>query len=471
MNVISVGSVTAKTNAVYKMFSSDQLIQILGTLTDQPHFCVAYSGGLDSHVLLHAMREIASQHPNIQVRVIHVNHGLNSNADAWQKHCERVCSDLGIELISQSVELNIKPGDSIEAAARAARYECFKKLLSFNENLITAHTKNDQAETLLLQLMRGAGVKGLAAMPIKKTFSQGHLLRPLLTFTREQLEVYANQHALKWIEDDSNSEMRFDRNYMRHQIVPRLQARWPEALTTLTRSAQHCGESAELLDQLADIDLKWVSDETRQSLLISSLAQLSEERQRNILRRWIVWRGYRLPNTKHLKQIVETVLQACEDAQPEVSWDNAEIRRYQNRLYLMDSLSAHDASQIIPWDLRRPLPLPDHLGTLSVKTVSGHGISAALKSDQITVRFRQGGERCQPVGRKETHSLKNLMQEWRVPPWQRDRIPLIYVGETLIAVLGYCVCEGFAAKEDEVGYDMVILLNKEAANEAPTNHS
>jgi len=456
MNVISAGSVTAETDPAHKIFAPEHLLQVLDMLTDQSQFCIAYSGGLDSHVLLHAMSELAKQQ-GINVRAVHINHGLNPDANQWEQHCREVCHHLGVEFISESVQLNIESGDSVEARARDVRYGCFEKLLHPHENLITAHTKNDQAETLLLQLMRGSGVKGLAAMPAKKYFSRGYLLRPLLTFTREQLQTYANQHALKWVEDDSNFAMRFDRNYIRHQIIPKLQERWPEMLTTFTRSAKHCASSAELLDELADIDLKWVSDETNQSLLINALLQLSKQRQRNVLRRWIILCGHRMPHTKHLDQIDESVLQASEDAQPKVSWGNVEIRRYQNRLYLMNALVPHDASRVIPWDLKKSMSLPGDLGTLAMERVKGFGISKNCDVSNITIRFRQGGESCRPKDRNETHSLKKLWQAWEVPPWQRDRIPLIYDGDTLIAVVGYCICEGYAAKGDEEGIDITLV--------------
>ena len=455
MNAINAGSVTVKRNTTHDMFNPTQLSKILGTLTEQLNFCVAYSGGLDSHVLLHAMCAIASEHPAINVRAIHINHGLNPNADAWAQHCCRVCENLGVEFIACALNLAVKPGDSVEAVARTARYECFANLLQPGENLITAHTQNDQAETLLLQLLRGSGVKGLAAMPIKKTFAHGYLLRPVLTFTREALQEYANAHALQWIEDDSNLALRFDRNYIRHEIMPTLRTRWPQALTTLSRAAEHCAESAALLDQLADMDLKWVSDEFNKALLISALTQLSAQRQRNVLRRWIVLQGHQAPNAKHVQQILATILYASADAQPQLRWDNLEMRRYQDRLYLMALLPRHDATQIIPWDLTTPLTLPSSLGKLTAQTVTNYGISAALNGANITVRFRQGGERCRPVGRKETHALKKLFQDWEIPPWQRDRVPLIYADDTLIAVVGYCVCANYAAQQNQKGYDIV----------------
>ena len=428
------------------MFTTDHLWQTLEPLTDRPMFCIAYSGGLDSYVLLYAMSQLMSQHPELTCRAVHINHGLHPKAAQWEDHCAVICKQLGIAFISRRLHLQIKPGDSVEAVARSARYDCLSKIIKPNEYLLTAHTQNDQAETVVLQLLRGAGVKGLAAMPVKKIFAAGYLIRPLLTFTRDDLQVYANQHELKWIADDSNVNLRFDRNYIRHQVLPVLQVRWPQCLKTLARSAQHCAESAALIDELADIDLKLVSDDAKKNLFVVPLLALSAARQRNVLRRWIQTKGYPIPNTKQLMEMRETVLLASEDAQPCFTWNQAEIRRYQHRLYILKPLLNHAANQRLTWDFQTELVLPDQLGKLTATKKQGEGISVTGDMTKITVRFRHGGERCQPTGRKESHSLKHLLQEWKIPPWERDRIPLIYCGDTLIAVVGYCIGEGFAAK-------------------------
>lgn len=435
-------------------FTAKDLLQSLGEITNHHHFCVGYSGGLDSHVLLHALNQLQHYYPEFQCRAIHINHGLHPNADVWEAHCQQICLDLGIDFIAYKVQLDIKPGESVEAVAREARYQKFSELLTADEYLLTAHTRNDQAETLLLQLMRGCGVRGLAAMPVKKPFAQGYLARPLLKVTRDALHDYAKEHELVWIEDDSNLELRFDRNFVRHHVIPSLQQRWPNVLTTLTRSSEHCAETVALLDELAIQDLKQAEGNTSNVLLLEPFKQFSLVRQRNLLRYWITANGYRTPNTKQLKQVFIDVIEASEDAEPQVSWDQVDIRRFRNQLILTSRLSSHDGSQRLFWDFSNPLTLPSDLGKLMIKAVQGEGISADLDFNKINIRFRCGGERFHPAGRKGSQSLKKLLQEWGVPPWQRDRIPLVYYNDELIAVVGYGISESYKARQDEKGIDI-----------------
>jgi tRNA(Ile)-lysidine synthase len=437
------------------MFTLEKLQQILSSLTQQPQFCIAYSGGQDSHVLLHAMAKLREKNSNFRLRAVHIHHGLSPNADHWAQHCQQVCDQLAIPLTIKKIKLSIAAGDSIEAIAREARYATFGELLMSQENLLTAHTLNDQTETFLLQMLRGSGVKGLSAMPTAKTLGTGFLLRPLLNFTRDELTHYAKSHDLQWIEDETNLELRFNRNFLRHQVIPVVRQRWPEIFTTVARSAAHCAEAAELLDELAAMDLR-NAHKNEGYLAIDYLLQLSAARQRNLLRYWIRQQGYIVPNTKHLTEICNNVINADESAAPVFSWDQVEIRRYQNNLCLLPALTAHDVRTIIPWNLQQSLVLPNQLGMLQVITKTGEGIAASIDTQKISVRFRQGGERCRPVGRKETHTLKQLMQDWRIPPWQRDRIPLIFCGEDLAAVVDYCVCENYAAKSNEAG--IVIIM-------------
>ena len=267
---------------------------------------------------------------------------------------------------------------------------------------------------------------------------------------REELKKYAEKNHLYWIEDDMNLELRFNRNYLRHEVLPILRRRWPEVFSVISRSASHCAEAAHLLDQLADVNLQVV--QMKEELAIKPLLQLTPERQRNVLRRWIHRRGFRVPQTKQLEQMRSDVLKASEDAAPLFVYDSTEIRRYGNALHISTASSLPDTSMIIPWNLNHPLNLPGTLGVLRATKKKGKGIFTAIDIQQITVQFRRGGEHCQPAGRKETHSLKKLMQEWKIPPWQRDRIPLIYYDDELIAVVGYCTCGGFTAKNDEWGW-------------------
>ncbi|AAO91006.1 tRNA lysidine(34) synthetase TilS [Coxiella burnetii] len=435
------------------VFTPEKLLKFITTLTSNSNFCIAYSGGIDSHVLVHAMSHLCQEHP-WQLRALHINHGLNPKANDWENHCQQICNRLKIPFQSERVTLSLQPGDSIEAVARKARYAIFQQALSENETLLTAHTENDQAETFLLQLLRGAGVKGLSAMPAKRKLGKGELVRPLLAITRDDLKKYAEKNNLRWVEDDTNLELRFNRNYLRHEVLPILRRRWPEVFAVISRSANHCAEAALLLDQLAESDLQLIQKDSELEIL--PLLQLTPERQRNVLRRWIYLHGFQLPQTKQLEQIRNDVLLAAHDANPVFSYHTIEIRRHHGKLYLSNALSAHNATPLISWNFSRSLPLPGDLGTLIAEKKKGVGIKTTLDTSKITVRFRQGGEQCQPAGRKETHTLKKLMQEWKIPVWQRDRVPLIYLGDKLIAVVGYCICEGFEAKGEEWGWNVEV---------------
>ena len=432
------------------MLTPEKLFTVLSELTDDPYFCIAYSGGIDSHVLLYAMAACQKKNSSIQIRALHINHHLNPNANQWEHHCKQVAQQLGIPFHVESLKLTLNPGDSIEAVARKARYDVLRNRIHDKENVLIAHTQNDQAETFLLQLLRGAGVKGLSAMPLKKKLGRGYLLRPLLKINREELKKYAEKNHLHWIEDDMNLELRFNRNYLRHEVLPILRCRWPEVFSVISRSASHCAEAAHLLDQLADMNLQAV--QMKDALAIKPLLQLTPERQRNVLRRWIDRLGFGMPQTKQLEQMRSDILKASEDAAPLFVYDSTEVRRYDDALYISTASSPLDTSMTISWNLNHPLNLPGTLGILRATHKKGKGISTVIDIQQITVQFRRGGERCQPAGRKETHSLKKLMQEWKIPPWQRDRIPLIYYDDTLIAVVGYCICGEFTAKHDEWGW-------------------
>ena len=432
------------------MLIPEKLFSCLNELTDDLCFCIAYSGGMDSHVLLHAMAECQKQNSFIQIRAFHVNHHLNPKANQWEDHCKKVTQHLGISFHVKSLKLTFNLGDSIEAVARRARYDALQYHIHDKENVLTAHTQNDQAETFLLQLLRGAGIKGLSAMPLKKKIGKGYLLRPFLKMNREELREYAEKNHLHWIEDDMNFELRFNRNYLRHEVLPVLRRRWPALFSVISRSASHCAEASHLLDKLADVNLQAM--QTKEALAIEPLLQLTPEQQRNILRRWVYRLGFSVPQTKQLEQIRSDVLKASEGATPFFVYGNTEIRRYGNALYISADSSEYDTSMIIPWNLNHLLNLPGTLGVLKATKKKGEGISVAIDIRQITVRFRRGGERCQLAGRKETHSLKKLMQQWKIPPWQRDRIPLIYYDDTLITVVGYCIFGEFSAKNNEWGW-------------------
>lgn len=409
-------------------------------------YWLAYSGGLDSHVLLHALHGLQARQPDLSLGAVHVHHGLRTEADQWAAHCLAVCAALEIPCQVLRVQARPAAGESPEDAARRARYQALQSVMTEGDCLLTAHHQDDQAETLLLQLLRGCGVAGLAGMPASAQFGPGLLVRPLLMFSRAQLRDYAERHDLRWVEDGSNAETGYDRNFLRHEILPRLRARWPATAAALTRSAGHCAAATDLLHTLATQDLAGLRGPVPGTLTIDRLQALDAARQDNALRAWLRELGLPTPSTAHLRQVRCALLTAAVDAMPCVRWPGAELRRYRGLLYAMTPLTAHDAGQVLDWDLRQPLTLPGRAGHLRVALGTGHGLDAALRGQRISVRFRRGGEICKPVGRGHHHDLRKLFQEAGVPPWRRERIPLLYVDGVLAVVVGFWVCEPYQAQ-------------------------
>lgn len=421
-------------------FTSEALRGRLAALLCGDHYLVGFSGGLDSTVLLHALAELRGRVP-LSVEAIHVHHGLQPQADAWAVHCRCVCERLEIPFKLIRIDAKAQKGESPEAAAREARYRALRKLIKPRTCLLTAHQQDDQAETLLLQLLRGSGPAGLAAMPDIRVFGEGWHARPLLPFTRAELADYAAVNKLHWIHDLSNRDTDLDRNYIRHEVLSRLRARWPTVERTLSRAAALQAEATELLSNLAREDLVAVGGSRPDTLSIAALSRLSPARQRNVLRQWLTILGLPAPTRPQLERILIEAIGARWDRTPVIMWQGGEVRRYRDDLFAMAPLAVHDPTLVLPWDMRRPLPIP-HLGiTLEPSALKSLGGEVAADRSDITVRFRRGGERCRLQGRRHHHELKKLFQEAGVPPWERDRIPLIYAGERLIAVVGYWRCE------------------------------
>lgn len=427
-------------------FTPELLQQNINSFSNAKVIWVAYSGGCDSHALLHSLVSLRSEIKS-EIKAIHINHGLSPLANEWEEHCRVICEQLDVSYVA--IKVNAKSRNkSPEEAARNARYAEWKELLKKNEVICLAHHQDDQAETVLLQLFRGSGVKGLAAMPAQQNFSQGLLCRPMLGFLREEIQAYALEKNLNWIDDPSNFDTDFDRNFLRHDVVPLLETRWPSLKKILSRTASHQADADQLLTELAFQDWHHVHDNSQ--IKISALLKLSVKRQRNVLRYWIAdVCELILPDTVHLQRILDEVLTAVEDANPEVIWRGGEVRRYQGLLYAQKQLIQPDNTTLLPWsNIETPLIYDDR--KLSATASIGTGLSKEkLQNTKITLKFRQGGESCRPIGRGQTHQLKKLFQEWQVPPWLRASIPLIYVDGELAEVVGYCRCEPFAAAEGE----------------------
>jgi tRNA(Ile)-lysidine synthase len=432
---------------------------VLSTLpqhADIQRYWVAYSGGLDSHVLLHSLVAEQAQLGDVALHAVHVNHGLSPHAARWATHCAGQCAALDVPLTCLLVDARPTAGESPEAAAREVRYQAFATLLESGDCLLTAHHQDDQAETLLLQLLRGAGPRGLAAMPLQAVFAAGWHMRPLLSVSRAGLEAYAHEHALTWVDDESNFDTGYDRNFLRREILPRLKERFPAAASTLSRSAGLCAEAAELLAHTAQHDLAKLRRDDG-TLSVSGLWALGESRARNALHYWIHKQGWPVPSAAQLARIWTDMVGAREDSNPRVLWAGTELRRYRDGLYLSRPLPPHDPRQCWPWNMDRSLELAG-LGRLSGTLAPGRGLSPhrlAEASGPWQLRFRQGGERLRPAGRTGHHALKKLLQEAGVPPWQRDRLPLLFVGETLIAVPGLWIAHEFVAVPGESGWEPV----------------
>jgi tRNA(Ile)-lysidine synthase len=449
------------------MFSAPDLLARLQPLVPVDRCIVAYSGGVDSHVLLHAVASLRAQ-LGAELIAIHVDHGLNPRSVEWSRHCQGVAAGLNVRCVVTRVDATPIAGESPEEAARRARYAAFEAVLREGDVLLTAHQQDDQAETLLLQLLRGAGPRGLAAMPACAQWGPARLARPLLDWSRDELLDYARGHGLKWIDDPSNSDTRFDRNFLRREILPRLKQRWPGAPKTLARSARLSAQAAELLDELGVLDGQAAIPKPRRderartatrsgsaraawspTLAIDRLQGLSTGRQRNLLRLWLHELELPTPHEKHVDRILEMIY-AAEDATPCVSWPGAEVRRYRGQLYAMRPLADIDTALELRWPIDTRLQIPGS-GELFARPVTGEGIRASAFDQAAIVRLRHGGEHIRPRGRRETHTLKHLFQDAGVPPWLRDRIPLIYVGDELVCVAGHWIAEEWSARAGEAG--------------------
>jgi len=409
---------------------------------------VAYSGGVDSHALLHWLAGQRGEWGGRTLEAVHVNHGLQPAAGEWERHCRRVCHELGVAFRRLRVDARPAAGESPEAAARAARYAALQGLLTASDALLTAQHQDDQAETLLLQLLRGAGPPGLAAMPLAAPCGAGWLWRPLLANNRAEILAYAETHSLVWVEDASNTDQRLDRNYLRQRVMPALRARWPAVSRTCSRSARWCAEAAALAEEVAAADLTQVVGQSPGCLSISGLRKLTEARQRNALRRWFRRLALPVPTASQLTRLRCDVMAAPRDRMPLARWPGGEVRRYRDQLFAMAPLPPHDPEQVLALT-SAALDIPA-VGRL--RLVPGQGLgTAVLAGAPLTVRFRRGGERSRPAGRRHGQALKKLLQEAGVPPWERERLPLLYAGETLAAVADLWVEADFAAGPGEAG--------------------
>ena len=414
------------------------------SLLNSQSILVAFSGGLDSTVLLHQLVLWRAQNPELALRAIHIHHGLSPQADSWVQHCESVCAQWQVPLVVERVQLE-DDGLGIEAQARRARYQAFAQTLLPGEVLMTAQHLDDQCETFLLALKRGSGPAGLSAMGESSPFAGTQLIRPLLAQTREALEAWVRQHELCWIEDESNQDDAYDRNFLRLRVTPLLQQRWPHFAQAAARSAALCAEQESLLDELLANDL--ADCVTAQgTLLLAPLMMMSGVRRAALLRRWLAGVNAPMPSRDGLERIWQEVALAREDASPCFRLGEYEVRRYQSQLWWVKSVDGQSET-VIPWSCREtPLTLPAGLG--SVQLISAGELRMPQAGEAISIRFKAPGV-LHIVGRNGGRKLKKIWQEQGIPPWRRDTTPLLFYGETLIAAAGVFVTREGAAVDEE----------------------
>lgn len=433
-------------------------------LKPEAQVLLALSGGLDSCVLLHLLAQ-ARRSLVFDLQAMHIHHGLSPNADLWADFCAKQCEQLQVPLKVIHVDIDKNSGSGIEAEARTLRYQA---LFSYKWNeaqadyVVTAHHQDDQAETLLLQLFRGAGIKGLSAMAVVDDSKR--LLRPLLNIPRNALLDYAKAHGIAWCEDESNDNTHYERNFVRHEVMPVLEARFPAVRSAIARSAVHIAEANDLLNDLAEIDTRPLLQNN--SLCLHGLRNLENRRAKNSLRWWFAQNQLLMPSTEQLNQVVNQLLDAKPDANLSIQLQCLPLegtqpqyfllRRFQNRAYLSaySVETQPESTYDLVWNGEPEMILPNG-SRLEFRQVIGAGLALKLGINKLRITNRQGGERFKPNAARPTRTLKYLMQEAHIPPWLREKMPLIYWQDTLACVPAIGISHDLQAKADEPGLEIV----------------
>ncbi len=424
--------------------NAEGILQEISTqLPAEGNVWVAFSGGLDSTVLLH----LISQSPfRERTKAIHINHQLSRFADDWEHHCVLTAHDFGLACEVERVHVT-NQGKGIEQNARQQRYDVFNRVMKAGDLMLFAHHESDVTETFFFRLMRGAGLAGLTAIPKKRALGEGTLFRPLIDASKASLLHYAQEKHLNWIEDESNLDRKFDRNFLRHEVLPILVHRWPHAEEKIIKTVGLLEESSSLLREYLAEDLQ-ACDRQKvrfgESLSLNTLKAYSVQRQKHVIRHWCAELGFRAAESVHLDKIAE-VIDAKEDAQPALVWGDCELRRFDDRLYLVARPGADEQGLTIPIQLNEPVQLAD-----------GSQLVCSGQSElhlNLSVGFRSGAERCKPVSRNHSQTLKKLLQEYRLEPWLRNRVPLIYLDGMLVAVGDLFNCESEQALPKEFAVD------------------
>jgi tRNA(Ile)-lysidine synthase len=411
---------------------------------------VALSGGADSCALLAAAVLLRDEHPGLPLRAVHIDHGLQPAAASFRETCTAVCQRLRVPLTVLAIEIALPAGSSLEEAARDARYAALEAQLAPGECLLTAHHAQDQAETLLLQALRGAGPKGLSAMPACREFGAGWHVRPLLDVPRQDLLAFGAQLAADHCEDPMNEDLRFDRNYLRRRVWPSIEERWPGAHMALSRAARHAADAQALSDDIASWDLARLRD--GEAVSVPTLRSLPPLRRFNAVRLWLGESGVTPPSTARLTEAMRQVMDAKADHMPTIIWGGCALRRYRQRLFLTPADNPR-LQEALVWRIGcdSPLELGSGLGWLAWAPHKG-GIDAKFKDLALLVRGRGGGETLKVAAGAKTHTVQHLCQDLGVLPWMRDALPLLFVGNDLIAVADLWLETRWCAAADTIGF-------------------
>ncbi|GGM93266.1 tRNA lysidine(34) synthetase TilS [Shewanella xiamenensis] len=430
---------------------------------------LAYSGGVDSEVLAYGLSEYAKQRPDLRYQLIYVHHGLSPNADAWAKHCQERAALYGLPVTVERVQLELGPRVSVEAAARKVRYQAILAHLNPQDILLTAHHEDDQLETILLALKRGQGPKGLAAMGHIQPLSlagKGECLqvRPLLDISREMIEAFAKAQHLVHIDDESNKDDKYDRNFLRLEIIPRLKARWPSIASTASRSAQLCAEQQAIVETEVSERLPKLLTKaavTEQTVLkLTELASQPIEWQGILLRGFIESQGFSLPSYVQLQQMLQQLIHAKEDAKVHIRINDCVLRRFAGMLYLdsgetlstVPHITARDLHQEILTLLTQASALVGDKTAPFALVTTGPRLRLPNADEVVSLRYGLAGQfRCQPHFRDKGRELKKLWQECAVPPWLRTDVGFVFYNDKLVMAFGLWVEKAFCAKGDDIG--------------------
>lgn len=411
---------------------------------------VALSGGVDSVVLLHLLTRF-SKSMQLEVSAVHVEHGISAYSGEWSAFCQSLCDSLALPLSLHRLKIYRRPQESLEAIAREARYQIFKRIQA--DYIVLAQHQDDQVETLILQLLRGAGVKGLSAMPTVRLLEPDktiRLFRPLLNIPRSEILNYAKLHGLSWVTDESNRDISYARNFLRHRILPLLEQRFPAYRKTLFRSTQHLGEAAHLLDELAEIDAEntMIADK----LSLQGLRKLAPARARNLLRYLLAQRLVRLPNSTRLEEILRQLNSIQSDHRSRFRVDTLEIRCHCGLIEFLPTDPSPEPITPVVWQGEQRMVIESLKGVLEFTWRNNMGIDPAKLSGQIvTIRSRSGGERFQPDCKRPRRSLKKILQEAALAPWVRNTLPLLFCGDQLVWVAGVGIDCNFQVPEGSMG--------------------